>query len=95
MSRCPGLAYFVRLMSAHGPERRLVHRSGLVVFGGEADVRTRTRNDLIDPKRHVTAVDCRIARGSSGLDDGCPHTSDIRGTALYGMAKGDNWTTQP
>jgi len=36
-------------MSAYGPERRLLHRSGLVAFGGEAEVRTRTRNDAIDP----------------------------------------------
>jgi len=37
--------------SVYGPERRLAHRSGLVALGGEADVRTRTRNDAVDPKR--------------------------------------------
>jgi len=43
-------------MSASSPLRHLVRRSGLVAFGGEADVRTRTRNDAIDPKRHFGSV---------------------------------------
>jgi len=36
-------------MSAIGSKRRLVRRRGLVAFGGEADVLTRARNDVIDP----------------------------------------------
>jgi len=41
-----------------------VQRSGLVAFGGKADVQTRARNDVIDPKRTFATVNYRIAKGS-------------------------------
>jgi len=50
-------------MAVVGPLRHLVRRSGLVAFGGKADVQTRTRNDLIDPKRPIAArLRCNAAR---------------------------------
>jgi len=39
-----------------------VRRSGLVAFGGEADVRTRTRNDAVDPKRRFAATNYCTAK---------------------------------
>jgi len=37
-----------------GPSRHLVRRSDLVANGARADVRTRARNDAVDPKATLT-----------------------------------------
>jgi len=41
----------VAVHESHGPERRLVHRSGLVANGGRADIGQSAQNVVPDPKR--------------------------------------------
>jgi len=56
-----------RRMSAYGPPRHLMRRSDLVAFGGEADVRTSTRNDAVNPKRHFASAIAALRKVHSPL----------------------------
>ena len=49
-------------MLAHGPFRLSWQVAGLVVIGGEADIRQGTQNDAIDPFRHFRPLNCCCAK---------------------------------